>query len=113
MGTVQCNVFCQPCQALVLRPLSASTYSSIGYVHALMGDLIEAVEAFHKALGIRRDDTFSTTMLNSVVEQMINDEPPFAGNSEIPKYAVVVKIIPILHFFSSVTKNNVSIICTL
>jgi len=73
-------------QALVLRPLSASTYSSIGYVHALRGDLLEAIESFHKALGIRRDDTFSTTMLNFVVERMIGDDPPYSGELEdIPK----------------------------
>jgi len=73
-------------QALVLRPLSASTYSSIGYVHALRGDLLEAIESFHKALGIRRDDTFSTTVLNFVVERMIGDDPPYSGELEdIPK----------------------------
>ena len=60
-------------------PMSASTFSSIGYVYALKGDLIEAVEAFHKALGIRRDDTFSTTMLNRVMEHMLHDDAPFSG----------------------------------
>ena len=48
-------------------------------VHALRGDLLEAIESFHKALGIRRDDTFSTTMLNFVVERMIGDDPPYSG----------------------------------
>ena len=62
--------------------MAASTFSSIGYVHALKGDLIEAVEAFHKALGIRRDDTFSTTMLNQVMESMLQEEPPYAGKFE-------------------------------
>ena len=59
--------------------MDASTFSAIGYVHSLKGELIEAVEAFHKALGIRRDDTFSTTMLNNVIEQMTNEEPTFIG----------------------------------
>jgi anaphase-promoting complex subunit 6 len=68
-------------QALVLKPLSASTFSSIGYVYALKCELVEAIEAFHKALGIRRDDTFSTTMLNNVIEQMIHEEPAFSGES--------------------------------
>ncbi len=76
-------------QALVLRPHSASTFSSIGYVHALRGDLAEAVDMFHKALGIRRDDAFSTTMLKSVVEQMIGEEAPFAGDEEdIPQLSL-------------------------
>ncbi len=41
--------------------------------------MYEAVESFHKALGIRRDDTFSTTMLNNVIEQLMVEEPPFQG----------------------------------
>ena len=45
------------------------------------GNLYDAVESFHKALGIRRDDTFSTTMLNNVIEQLMIDEPPFQGTS--------------------------------
>jgi anaphase-promoting complex subunit 6 len=45
----------------------------------LQGNLYEAVESFHKALGIRRDDTFSTTMLNNVIEQLMLEEPPFQG----------------------------------
>jgi anaphase-promoting complex subunit 6 len=32
-----------------------------------------AVESFHKALGIRREDTFSTQMLNSVIEQLMSE----------------------------------------
>lgn len=73
--------------ALVLQPMSASTFSAIGFVHSLKGDLLEAEEAFHKALGIRRDDSFSTSMLNNVIEQMISDEPTFSGvPEEIPKF---------------------------
>ena len=57
-------------QALVLKPLNPSTYSAIGFVQviinhqkqqeatdflqSLTGDLMGAVESFHKALGIRR-----------------------------------------------------------
>ena len=73
-------------QALVLIPMSASTYSAIGYVQSLQGDLVEAVEAFHKALSLRRDDTFSTTMLNFVIEQLMVESPPFHDYpEEVPK----------------------------
>ena len=41
------------------------------------------MESFHKALGIRRDDTFSTTMLNNLIEQLMVDEPPFQGIFEM------------------------------
>ena len=64
-------------QALVLSPLNPSTYSALGYVQTLTGDLTNAVESFHKALGIRREDTFSTNMLTAVIEQLMNCVAPF------------------------------------
>nr|CAD7454447.1 unnamed protein product [Timema tahoe] len=66
-------------QALVLSPMNASTYSAMGYVQALMGKTSDACDTFHKALGINRDDTFSTTMLSYVVEQLIEETPAFIG----------------------------------
>ncbi|KMQ88903.1 cell division cycle protein 16-like protein [Lasius niger] len=74
-------------QALVLDPLNPSTYSSIGFIHALMGNIQEAVDAFHRALGLRRDDTFTATMLGYVMEQLIDEAPPYPdAPAEIPKY---------------------------
>ncbi|XP_012271394.1 cell division cycle protein 16 homolog [Orussus abietinus] len=74
-------------QALVLNPLSPSTYSAMGFIHALMGNSQEAVDAFHKALGLRRDDTFTTTMLGYVMEQLIDEIPPYPdAPREVPKY---------------------------
>ncbi|KZC08990.1 Cell division cycle protein 16 like protein [Dufourea novaeangliae] len=66
-------------QALVLNPLNPSTYSAVGFIHALMGNTQEAVDAFHRALGLRRDDTFTTTMLTYVMEQLIEESPPYPG----------------------------------
>ncbi|XP_076239082.1 cell division cycle protein 16 [Calliopsis andreniformis] len=74
-------------QALVLNPLNPSTYSAVGFIHALMGNTQEAVDAFHRALGLRRDDTFTTTMLTYVMEQLIEESPPYPDAcSDIPKY---------------------------
>ncbi|XP_063995452.1 cell division cycle protein 16 homolog [Diachasmimorpha longicaudata] len=74
-------------QALVLNPLNPSTYSSIGFIHALIGNTQEAVDAFHRALGLRRDDTFTTTMLGYVMEQLIDEIPPYLdAPAEMPKY---------------------------
>ena len=85
-------------QALVLIPMSASTYSAIGYVQALQGDLVEAVEAFHKALSLRRDDTFSTNMLNNVIEQLMIESPPFHDYpEEVPKLDPVQPDTPLHH----------------
>lgn len=66
-------------QALLLAPQSASTYSAIAFVHALMGHTDEAVDWFHKALGLRSDDSFCTTMLNYVIEQLAEERPPYPG----------------------------------
>ncbi|KAG0412409.1 hypothetical protein HPB47_010452, partial [Ixodes persulcatus] len=64
-------------QALVLSPKNASTLSAIGFVHSLMCHWSEAVDYFHKALGLQRDDTFSTTMLSQVIEHLMNELPPY------------------------------------
>lgn len=74
-------------QALVLNPLNASTYSAVGFIHAFMGNAQEAVDAFHRALGLRRDDTFTTTMLTYVMEQLIEESPPYPDAPiDVPKY---------------------------
>ena len=64
-------------QALVLKPKSSSTYAAIGYTQTLMQKYFEAVESFHKALSLKRDDAFSTTMLNNVVEHLVDDITPY------------------------------------
>jgi len=69
-------------QALVLSPLNPSTYSALGYVQTLVGDLANGVESFHKALGIRREDTFSTNMLTAVIEQLMDTVAPFPGYTD-------------------------------
>lgn len=66
-------------QALLLQPHDDSTLASIGFVQALMGKTIEAINSFHKALGIRRDDTFSSSMLNYLMEQHLQESPPYLG----------------------------------
>ncbi|XP_027632020.1 cell division cycle protein 16 homolog isoform X3 [Tupaia chinensis] len=67
-------------QALVLIPQNASTYSAIGYIHSLMGNFENAVDYFHTALGLRRDDTFSVTMLGHCIEMYIGDSEAYIGN---------------------------------
>lgn len=66
-------------QALILNPMNPSTYSAIGFVHALMGNAHEAIDAFHRALGLKRDDTFTTTMLSYVMERLIEEDSPYPG----------------------------------
>lgn len=66
-------------EALVLCPQSPSTYAAIAYVHTLTNRIEEAVDWFHRALGLKRDDTFSTTMLNFVIEQLAEEQTPYEG----------------------------------
>ncbi|XP_072179997.1 cell division cycle protein 16 homolog [Diadema setosum] len=79
-------------QALVLSPQNPSTFSAIGYVYALTGQFSRAIDYFHKALGVGRDDTFSVTMLTHSIEQYIGEMSPCEGGSEtVPDLEVVVK----------------------
>lgn len=66
-------------EALLLCPESANTFSAIAFVYALMGNLGEAIDGFHKALSLKKDDTFSTTMLNYVTEQLTDEQEPYEG----------------------------------
>lgn len=68
-------------KALLVSPKKASTYSALGYVHALTFKYEQAIEFFEKALALKRDDTFSTTMLNTVLEAFLGEAPPFLGNA--------------------------------
>ncbi|XP_041788186.1 cell division cycle protein 16 homolog [Anopheles merus] len=56
--------------ALSLKPLNAATYTAIGFVQALMGQLYDAVDSFHKSLSLKRDDVFTTTVLKYVIEDL-------------------------------------------
>ncbi|CAG9807552.1 unnamed protein product [Chironomus riparius] len=60
-------------QALSLKPMNAQTYTSIGFVLALMGRLSEAVEAFHKSLALKRDDVIASTILKTVLEDLVEE----------------------------------------
>lgn len=75
-------------QALSLQPLNGSTYAAIGLVHMMMNNLLEAIEAFHEALGLKPDDSFSTTMLSYAMEGLTMSPAdglgqPFEGWLEI------------------------------
>lgn len=69
-------------QALVLSPQNPSTLACIGFVQALQNSLADAVETFHKALGLKKDDSFCVTMLTYVIEQLMETTPPFLGTKQ-------------------------------
>lgn len=72
-------------RALSLKPLNSQTYTAIGFVQALMGRLSDAVESFHKSLSLKRDDVITSTILKTVLEdlvdEMVEDDLPLEKSS--------------------------------
>lgn len=62
-------------KALVISPMNTSTLTCIGFVQSLSRNYADAVDTFHKALGQKREDTFSSTMLTCVLEMCIENQP--------------------------------------
>jgi len=94
-------------QALVLSPLNPSTYSAIGFLMSLTNDLTSAVEYFHRALGLRREDTFSTNMLNEVVERLMSEVEPFPDYpDQMPRFASL-SVEPLLANNTNELQNEV------
>ena len=58
--------------ALGIAPSSPGTYVAIGYTNHLAGNLEEAIENYHKALGLRPEDSFAADMLAVAVEEECN-----------------------------------------
>lgn len=63
-------------RALVLKPLTAPTYTAIGFVHSLMGNLEQASDYLHRSLALKRDDVVATALLKLVFEDLINLDDP-------------------------------------
>jgi len=51
-----------------------------------------------QALGLRRDDTFSTTMLNNTIEQLVNEMEPCAGACSLSQLLMYVLCIRAFRF---------------
>ena len=66
-------------QAMILSPQNSTTYVAIGFVYSLMFKWHEAVENFHKALGLKREDTFTANMMNQALDHLISGITPLSG----------------------------------
>ncbi|ESN99613.1 hypothetical protein HELRODRAFT_113698 [Helobdella robusta] len=103
-------------EALTLLPNNSSTYSALGYTYALSGDYQSSIDCFHKSLAIRKDDAFTTTMLNMVVEHFMNEYKPYPEFSDalpfftpadtIPKYLGSSKVEVTKSESSSITLDD-------
>lgn len=60
---------------MVLKPQSAHTYTALGFVYALKGNLETAVEYLHRSLALRRDDIVTSTLLKLCLEELMDDLP--------------------------------------
>lgn len=57
-------------RALVLKPQNASTYTAIGFVQTLLGQLENAIDSFHKSLALCHDEIFTLTILQYVTDDL-------------------------------------------
>lgn len=63
--------------ALRLKPINSATFTAIGFVHAIKGELHSAMDYLHRALALRREDIMASALLKSCVEDlMAQDELP-------------------------------------
>ncbi|XP_055906784.1 cell division cycle protein 16 homolog [Eupeodes corollae] len=60
--------------ALLLKPQSAQTYTAIGYIYALMGNLEEAIVNCHKSLALNRDCVVTSTILKNCIEDHMESQ---------------------------------------
>lgn len=56
----------------MLKPQSSSTYTSIGFLCALVGNLEEAITCFHKSLALNRDCIVTSTILKTCIEDYMD-----------------------------------------
>ena len=69
-------------RALSLAPRRAGTHTALGFTHQLKGNfqtnMSEAIECYHRALGLRPDDTFAQEMLTlALIDQCAVTMPPY------------------------------------
>jgi anaphase-promoting complex subunit 6 len=58
-------------RCVALCPKASSAYSAIAFTQHLRGDVDEAISHYHRALGIKPDDPFSTDMLHRALHDQL------------------------------------------
>lgn len=61
-------------QALILQPQMAATYTAMGLVYAIKGELRRSIDYLHRSLALKRDDIVTTTLLTQCIEESANDD---------------------------------------
>lgn len=60
--------------ALLLKPYTAETLTALGFVYALMGNLDEAIQLFHKSLAINRNCVVTFNILKTCTEDLMDED---------------------------------------
>lgn len=53
--------------------MTASTYTAIGFVQALMGKLEQATESLHRSLSLKRDDIVTSALLKFCLDDLMEE----------------------------------------
>lgn len=61
-------------QALILKPQSSATYTAMGLVYAIKGELRRAIDYLHRSLALKRDDIVTTRLLKQCIEESADDD---------------------------------------
>ena len=59
----------------------ASIYTAIAFTHHLQGNVMEAIDVYHEALGLNSDDTFAHEMLQTALEDSLAED--FASSVQL------------------------------
>jgi Tetratricopeptide repeat. len=62
-------------KSLALCPERAMSFSALGFVRQLTGDIDGAIESYHQALSRKPDDPFATEMLNRAMQEALDLGP--------------------------------------
>lgn len=57
--------------ALTLKPLNSATFTAIGFVYAVKGELHVAMDYLHRALALRRDDIMASALIKSCIDELM------------------------------------------
>ncbi len=59
----------------------ASIYTAIAFTHHLQGNVMEAIDIYHEALGLNSEDTFAHEMLQMALEDSLTED--FASSVQL------------------------------
>lgn len=71
--------------AIGLCPRRASSFAALAFAHHLQGSLDLAIEYYHRALGLKPDDSFSSEMLFKALEDVLHTGTPTGTPTRWPR----------------------------